>query len=30
MTRWMFRLFDRLLGFDRLLQAGRENCLLDD
>lgn len=30
MTHIMFRLFDRLLGFDRLLRARREDCLFDD
>lgn len=30
MTHIMFLLFDRLLGFDRLLQVRREDCLFDD
>ena len=30
MTHIIFLLFDRLLGFDRLLKVGREDCLIDD
>lgn len=30
MKKLMFALFDRVLGFGRLLEAGREELILDD
>lgn len=30
MMKFMFKLFDRVLGFDRLLVARREECLFDE